>query len=64
MNIGGPLYEQAVNEQLDTAARKARNKLSGDCPMLERALAPACQAVIAYLQRDSELHLYAYRSRN
>jgi hypothetical protein len=24
---------------------------------------PACQAVLAYLQRDSELRLYAYRSR-
>jgi hypothetical protein len=25
---------------------------------------PACQAVIAYLQRGSELRLYAFKSRN
>jgi hypothetical protein len=36
--------------------RKRTNRTLPDCP--------ACQAVIAYLQRDSELRLYAYKSRN
>ncbi len=46
---------------------QSRNQITDaiECEIL-RAFAefPACRAVIAYLQRDSELRLYAYKSRN